>query len=171
MTAPRQRSIVTSLTVTFDRVVTLPAEPADAFQVTGPGGTVTFHVVASTIGGVTVATITFPELPGGSLTDGRYTLDVLTNLVSAGGVPLDGDDDGLPGGNYTFGDDQGFFRLFGDVNGDRTVNGLDLVYFRDAFGSQIGDAYFLGYLDFDADGVINGFDFGQFRIRFGVSLP
>ena len=61
--------------------------------------------------------------------------------------------------------------VFRDINGDRTVNGLDLVYFRDAFGSQIGDAYFLGYLDFDADGVINGFDFGQFRIRFGVSLP
>jgi hypothetical protein len=132
---------------------------------------VNLDVFLGTSSGVTVATIIFPGLPGGSLTDGEYTLEVLDNLVSAGGVPLDGDDDGLPGGNYNFGNDQGFFRLFGDINGDRTVNGLDLGYFRDAFGSQIGEANFLGYLDFDADGVINGFDFSQFRIRFGTSLP
>jgi hypothetical protein len=61
--------------------------------------------------------------------------------------------------------------MFGDVNGDATVNGLDLGVFRNAFGTQVGDPNFLSYLDFDGDGVINGFDLGQFRNRFGTMLP
>jgi hypothetical protein len=64
-----------------------------------------------------------------------------------------------------------FHRLFGDVNGDAVVNGLDLGFFKNGFGTQLGDAGYLGYLDFDGDGVINGFDFGQFRTRFGTMLP
>jgi hypothetical protein len=63
------------------------------------------------------------------------------------------------------------FRFFGDVNGDRTVNGLDLGFFRNAFGTQTGDPNYLSYLDLNGDGVINGFDLGQFRTRFGTVLP
>ena len=78
----------------------------------------------------------------------------------------------LNGGlDYTFGDAQGLFRMFGDVNGDQTVNGLDFGFFKNAFGTQIGDANYLSYLDINGDGVINGFDFGQFRTRFGTMLP
>ena len=67
-----------------------------------------------------------------------------------------------------FGDAQGLYRFFGDVNGDQNVNGLDFGFFKNAFGTQTGDANYLSYLDFNGDGVINGFDFGQFRTRFGT---
>ena len=49
---------------------------------------------------------------------------------------LDGNGNGTPGDNYTFGDAQGLFRFFGDVNGDQSVNGLDLGFFRNAFGTS-----------------------------------
>jgi len=51
------------------------------------------------------------------------------------------------------------------------VNGLDLGFFRNAFGTQAGDTNYLSYFDLNADGVINGFDLGQFRTRFGTMLP
>jgi hypothetical protein len=67
----------------------------------------------------------------GSLIDGRYTLSILSaQITNVFGQSLDGDGDIQPGGNFVFGDAQGLFRLFGDVNGDQTVNGLDLGFFR-----------------------------------------
>jgi hypothetical protein len=107
----------------------------------------------------------------GSLADGSYTLTTLANQVNAGGIALDGNADGTGGDNFTFGDAQGLYRLFGDINGDRVVNGLDFGLFRNAFGTQVGDAGYLSFLDFDGDGFINGFDLGQFRTRFGTMLP
>jgi dockerin type I repeat protein len=64
-----------------------------------------------------------------------------------------------------------FHRLFGDVNGDATINRFDFGFFKNAFSTQVGDANYLSYYDFDGGGVINGFDFGQFRTRFGTVLP
>src|SRR5207253_9285318 len=107
----------------------------------------------------------------GSLADGRYTLTALASQINAGGRQLDGNGDGTAGDNFTFGEPQGLFRLFGDVNGDRTVNGFDLGAFRLAFGSVAGDAGYRDYLDYDGGGAINGLDLGQFRARFGVTLP
>jgi hypothetical protein len=170
-----QRSLVTTLTVTFDMPVNFAGAPAAAFSlVRAGGGTVSFSAMANLINGRTVVTLSNfsgNETQLGSLADGRYTLTALASQISANTQPLDGNSDGLGGDNYIFSDTQGLFRLFGDVNGDRTVNGLDLGIFRDAFGTQVGDANYLSYFDFDGDGVINGFDFGQFRTRFGSSLP
>jgi hypothetical protein len=61
--------------------------------------------------------------------------------------------------------------MFGDINGDQIVNGLDFGLFRNSFGTQAGDANYSSDFDFNGDGVINGFDFGQFRTRFGTMLP
>ena len=74
---------------------------------------------------------------------------------------------GLTGGDYT----AGLFRLFGDVNGDRAVNGLDFAAFRAAFGSGVGDVNYLVFLDANGDGALNGLDFASFRARFGTILP
>jgi hypothetical protein len=63
------------------------------------------------------------------------------------------------------------FRLFGDVNGDKAVDGLDLTMFRNAFGSVQGNASYVPFLDFNGDGAIDGADLTQFRNRFGVILP
>ena len=63
------------------------------------------------------------------------------------------------------------FRLFGDVNGDKAINGADLTAFRTAFGSSIGNPAYVSFLDFNGDGSIDGADLTQFRTRFGSSLP
>jgi hypothetical protein len=170
-----QRSRVTSLALTFNYIVSFAGPVASAFALarTG-GGAVSFAASASIINGVTVVTLsnfTGSETEFGSLSDGRFTLTALANQISAGGLQLDGNGDGTGGDDYHFGDTQGLFRLFGDVNGDQTVNGFDLGFFRNSFGTQLGDANYLGYMDFNGDGVINGFDLGQFRTRFGTMLP
>jgi hypothetical protein len=61
--------------------------------------------------------------------------------------------------------------LFGDFNGDKTVNVTDLTAFRSAFGASTTDANYQPFLDFNGDGVINLTDLTQFRTRFGIILP
>ena len=92
-----------------------------------------------------------------SLIDGNYTLTVFSSQVNGGAVV----------GDQT----ATLFRLFGDVNGDRTVNVLDLAAFRSAFGTMRGQPGYLDWLDINGDGVINGTDLVAFRNRFGVTLP
>jgi uncharacterized delta-60 repeat protein len=170
-----QRSRVTSLTVRFSSQVTFSGSPDQAFTLvrTG-GGAVSFTATVSVQNGGTVVTLdhfTGPDTEFGSLADGRYTLTALASQISIGGQALDGDADGTAGGDFVFNDTQGLFRFYGDVNGDQTVNGFDLGFFRNAFGTQAGDPNYLSYLDLNGDGVINGFDLGQFRTRFGTILP
>jgi len=83
------------------------------------------------------------------------------------GPPLDADGDGTPGGDCGV----QFHRLFGDVNGDKAVNGLDLAFCRSAFGAALGNPNYDSSLDFNGDGVINGLDLAAYRTRFGTSLP
>jgi hypothetical protein len=86
---------------------------------------------------------------------------------SGSGQPLDGDANGTAGGDFTL----DLHRLFGDVNGDRTVNITDLTAFRNAFGATTSDPTYLPFLDLNGGGVINITDLTQFRNRFGVILP
>lgn len=153
-----QRSMVRSLTVTFNQVVTVGA---NAFEVRLNGGAaVAFTPSVSVVNGQTVVLLTVTG--GGSLADGRYTLTVRANQVTDGlGNQLDG------GTDYV----ANFHRLYGDANGDATVNAFDYSQFRPAFGSSTGDPTFVEWLDFDGDGTINASDLGQFRDRFGISLP
>jgi hypothetical protein len=74
--------------------------------------------------------------------------------------PLDGNNDGVGGDDFTF----GFHRLFGDADGNGFVDALDFRAFRAALGS----AAFV--FDFDGDGDVDAADFGQFRARFGSSV-
>ena len=59
-----------------------------------------------------------------------------------------------------------FHRLFGDVNGNRTVNNMDFAVFRNSYLKSDGDPEFRSILDFDGNGAVNNLDFGQFRGRF-----
>jgi hypothetical protein len=164
-----QRSRLTSLTFSFNTPVNFSGAVANAFTlIRVGGGAVAFSASATVVAGGTVVTLdnfSGSETESGSLRDGRYTLTALASQISNAAGQLNG------GTNYTFGDAQGLFRFFGDVNGDQTVNGLDFGFFRNAFGTQAGDPNYLSYLDLNGDGVINGFDFGQFRTRFGTMLP
>lgn len=161
-----QRSMVTSLTVTFGGLVTFTGAPENAFQLNriGPGGTLGSATLGVDLSGSTatqtIARLTFsgPLTEGASsLIDGNYTLTTLSSQVNGG----------LLGGNYV----SSLFRLFGDLNGDKAVNGLDLTAFRNSFGTVSTDAAFVAAFDFNGDGAINGTDLTQFRSRFGVILP
>ncbi|MGB7326889.1 MAG: Ig-like domain-containing protein, partial [Rubripirellula sp.] len=159
-----QRSMVKSLTVTFNEEVT--GVDANAFVLTNTdtNSQIVPNVSTQVIGGKTIATLTFtgPGIIGGSLADGNYTLRTLAaSITDAAGNTLDGNGDGSGGDDAT----DEFFRLFGDGNGDRTVNIIDFFGFRDALRGNNADAF-----DFDADGRVNIIDFFRFRSRFGRSV-
>jgi hypothetical protein len=159
-----QRSMVNSLTVTFDGPVTL--DPG-AFEISRQDGSpVELNVAASVVDGRTVAVLTFvgSDLVGGSLADGSYTLTVRADQVhDRWGRELDGDGDGSAGGDRT----DGFHRLFGDSDGDRDVDGVDRDRFRSAFDKSRGGVASSWFFDFEGDGDVDGRDNGQFNRRFG----
>jgi predicted outer membrane repeat protein len=160
-----QRSRVTSLKVTFDQAVTLPGNPADAFQLTrqAPAGSVT--LAASVSGNSVTLTFTGGTVDADSLADGRYTLTVLAAQVNGGN--FDGDGNGIPGDNFVLTGDPAantLFRIFGDNDGDGDVDAQDFGAFRAAFGGTNNT------FDFDNDGDVDAQDFGQFRARFGSSV-
>jgi hypothetical protein len=151
-----QRSMVKSLTVTFNGVVTLDA---GAFELLRQGGgAVSLSVTTSVVNGKTVAVISFSGtgIIGGSLADGQYT------LITHGDHVHDGQ------GQTMAGDRQdSFFRLFGDSNGKGYVDNHDLFLFRSAFGRHVGEAGYLWYFDYNDDGVVDDADLEQFFLRYG----
>jgi glucose/arabinose dehydrogenase len=162
-----QRSMVRSLQVTFDAIVNYTGLPSDAFSLTGPGGT--FGLVLGAIdnsSGHSIVSMTFtgPGVLYTSLPDGNYTFTAYGAQIADGaGQNLDGDANGTPGGDYL----TAFHRLFGDINGDRSVSANDFAQFRLLFGS--GPGISSGF-DFNNDGSIDATDFMAFRQEFGGSI-
>jgi len=167
-----QRSRIASLTVTFSTSVSFAGAPAAAFTLTREDGAlVTFSATVSVAGDVTRVTLDHfagPAVEAGSLADGRYTLKVLANLVSTSGGALDGNADGTPGDDYSFGAAQGLVRKYGDANGDGKVDAADLALFRQTFGRVAGDPLYLSGFDVNGDGVINGIELTRFRQAYGA---
>jgi hypothetical protein len=181
-----QRSVVRSLAVTFSGAVTFAGGDATAaVQLartgpTGPTGNVGLATTVSTDGqGRTVVILTFSgplteaanTAPGAnpSLTDGIYTLTVAGAAVTgANGLALDGDGDGLAGGDKVF----ATHRLFGDVDGDGDVDLLDLNPLVPAlFGvqGQAGPPVYNPAFDFEGDGDVDLLDLNQFVQRLFLS--
>lgn len=150
-----QRSQVNQLTVNFDSLVTLPADPTTAFTLIGPGGAVPF-IATVTNGTATSVTIDTAQLP-----DGLYTLTAISTAISANGAALDGNGDGTGGDDFTF----NFHRLFGDSDGDRDVDIADFAAFRGAFSNTSNLSF-----DSDGDSDVDLNDFSEFRVRFGTSI-
>jgi hypothetical protein len=164
-----ERSIVDEVTLSFSDFVTVGA---DAFELIrrGPGGGVVDVTPVISNGRTgTEVTLTFSgafATSAGSLVDGNYQLTVFGDeIISSGGVAIDADGDGVAGGNFVFGDTEtdNFFRFFGDINGNRLVNVFDLLNFRQAWGSSVGDAEFDAQFDHDGNGNIGVFDLLPFR--------
>jgi len=171
-----QRSLVTSLSITFSENVTFPNGTGTAFQLsrTGPGGPIG-NIVLNAVASANVVTLTFAPGgpvgidPGGSLKDGRYQLTVYGNQVVGGCGLLDGDNDGTQGGNYVTSTNGpgAIFRLFGDSDGNGTVNSTDFAAFRTFFGTPAGPP---SIFDFDNSGGTDANDFAEFRSRFGLTI-
>jgi hypothetical protein len=165
-----QRSTVNGLTVTLDRDVVVES---DAMTVANQADNHLAAVLLSStlVDGKTVVTVRFGN---SSLADGNYVLTIDGNKVRdrETGARLDGDGDGVAGGNYAFGTRAAdkFFRLYGDADGDRDVDALDFARFRTAIGKRTEDVGFLGYFDFDGDGDNDAMDFASFRARMGATM-
>ena len=157
-----QRSMVTEVTLTFNQPIN---STAGALSLNRRGGS-GVNFVATPSADLHAYTLTFsgPGITAGSLADGVYDFlaDVSRFRDAFGTVPV---------GTRT-NDDQTrtFHRLFGDSDGNRTVNNFDYAQFRNAFGSTSTQPAYRWYFDFDANTAVNNFDYAQFRNRFGVVL-
>ena len=154
-----QRSEVRSLTVTFDTLVTLDA---GAFRVTRSNGVIAGITKAVTqVNGETQVVLKFTSTGtyAGSLVDGNWTLKVFKARVHrADNHAVVMDDDALTP----------FFRLYGDANGDRTVDATDQAAFAAAFGQT--DVTSLATFDVNRDGKIAAFDQTVFNRRLGHTI-
>jgi len=157
-----QRSMVNSLTISLDRVVSF--DPG-AFSLVREGGSeVGLNVAASVVDGRTVAVLTFTGsgIIGGSLADGNYMLTIRGDHIrDEVGRELDADGDGNGGGDRV----DAFFRLFGDSDGDRDVDHADLDVMLGSLPKNRGDVGYLWFLDFDGDDEVDGLDMAQFNQR------
>lgn len=160
-----QRSKVGQLKVSFDQVVQYVSGPLAAFTVQkiangSPAGLVSIAVSTATVGGHTEATITFTsDISFGSLFDGRYRLIVNANQVRVGNTPM--------AANHV----ANFHRMYGDVNGDAQVDGVDFSAFSSTYGLMSTQIGFLAFFDLNGDGQIDGFEFSQFSGRVFTTLP
>ena len=155
-----QRSMVRSITVNFDSPIVFDAGAFDLRTAAGNAISLATNLAPGTVTNQVV--LTFPGTTGGSLADGNYQLRILaTHIGDIIGNALDGDADGSAGGERAADE---FFRLFGDVNGDRVVGALDAFQLRQALSVYNDD------LDIDNDGLISAPDISQFRNRLGTSL-
>ncbi len=162
-----QRSMVNGIVVTFDSVVEIQLG-AFVLERIGGGDAITVNWTTSIVNGVTEARLSFAgaSILGGSLSDGNYLLTIDATKILANGQQLDGDNDGNAGGNYVRGNsatDQ-FFRLYGDIDGSRSVTVSDFNVFRSVFG-RVNPEF-----DFDGSGSVGVSDFNEFRSRFGRGL-
>jgi predicted AlkP superfamily pyrophosphatase or phosphodiesterase len=160
-----QRSMVTSLTVTFSTVVHLA--PGAFELVRQEGGVIDLSIAEAVVGGHSVDTITFvgAGIIGGSVPDGHYTLTIHGDLIHDDfGEALDGAGAGVEGSNRI----DTFLRLFGDSDGDGHVDLHDLVSFFSALGKRAGDPGYLWYFDYDGDGRVDLGDLFQVLRRLGT---
>lgn len=163
------RSMVTSVTIEFDSFLDAAAL-ANAFTITNiTTGQVVDTVIVTAVDGVTATTVTLTfgdggvsvvdragaGLLGNSLADGNYQLDInSTNVVVSGGAVAMEEDFEFGGQLRTDADNDDFFRLYGEINGDGVRNNPDLV----AILAALQTGGYRSDLDINGDGIINNPD-------------
>lgn len=163
-----QRSIVTSLSATFDQDVSASLGSGDLQLTPQPSSIVLQPLAVVWDEPSMTATWTFPNEVGGTLPNGNYTASLLASSVSnGGGELLDGDGDGAEGGDFSF----EFFRYFGDFDGDRDVDFLDTCRFREALNTSLGDTAYFAAFDADGDGMIDASDLALFQQNYLTYFP
>jgi hypothetical protein len=155
-----QRSIIRSITITFDTLVTFDT---GAFSLVRTSGGAPSRVATITqVNGKTVVVLSNFGGSGaiyGSLADGLWTLKVVGARVHR----ADDRTATMAADSVT-----GFHRYFGDSDGDRDVDSTDQTAFNAAFGRT--DAASLATFDFDHDGDVDSADRNRFNKRFGHSI-
>src|SRR5262249_20707252 len=138
-----QRSMVTSLRITFNGEVTL--DPGAISLTRLDGLAVNLSLATQAIAGRTVAMVTFTGagIVGGSLADGDYTLTIRRDKVHTSSASLAQDAT------------RALFRLFGDSDGDHDVDARDMVAFARTLGSHQGQDRYLAAFDYNGDSSID----------------
>jgi hypothetical protein len=163
------RSAVRDITFNFDQPITLgPGAVSLSLLNTGGSGlndgsaatdaSAALGTPTTADGGLTwtvpVLTNTTVSDATGSLNDGIYKVTVNPAKLTGGT---------LIGTNLS----TTFHRLYGDVDGNGTINSADYFKFKTAFGSTAGQTNFNSDFDFDGNGKINSSDYFKFKVNFG----
>jgi autotransporter-associated beta strand protein len=163
-----QHSTITRMMVTLDGVLAGWEEGAFKLEQLGlGGGAVGLNVAPTLVGGSTVVTLTFQAGTGVyqraaahdfALIDGDFKL-----TIDAGKLhDVEGD---LAAGRV-----DNFFRFFGDSDGDRDVDGMDMNRLRRVMANDpLFDDYKAAF-DHDGSDSVNTFDYTQFRAHYGKKL-
>ncbi len=102
----------------------------------------------------------------GPLPDGRYRARLLSaEVADLGAVPLDGNADGAPGGDYAF----DFVHRAGDADHDGDVDFNDLVALAQNYDTAGGRTFSQG--DYNYDGNVDFHDLVVLAQRYDTSLP
>jgi subtilisin-like proprotein convertase family protein len=106
------------------------------------------------------------------LPDGVYSLEILPTVTDLTGLPLDGNGDGTAGDAYSLVGDEnnGFYKIAADYNGDRGVSVFDFPSLSYWFGTPVGPTGAPQYMDLNDDQGVSIFDFGRFASNFGVGV-
>ncbi|HQR08520.1 MAG TPA: hypothetical protein PLN21_16975 [Gemmatales bacterium] len=151
-----QRSKFLTAQVYFDSLVTIQKNAFQLYLNNKPFTVSNFFTTV--VDGKTVATLQFPYklLPYASLPEGSYRLVVHgSSIKNLQNQKMTGD--------FT----DSFFRLYGDVNGDGKVDGVDQSVFNTAYGKKSGQLGYLWFLDYDGNGKIDAKDKAAFKARMG----
>jgi hypothetical protein len=146
--------MVTSLTLTFSAPVTLAAGALTLTR-SNPDNTNTPNPITLTpSSNNTTYTLTFNNQ---SLSDGIYDLTLHSSLITdTWNNPLQGPDQTTT-----------FHRLYGDADGNGTINVADLGTFASFYGATTANPNFPAYLDADNNGAIDIADLGTFASNYG----
>ena len=171
-----QRSQITSLSFEFDGLVDHAELVSSAFTLQNIDTSTSLLssqliVTPSDAGGRTTIVVTFgvgnsvvlrsgTGALGNSLADGNYEFRMLSSQISSlqQDFVFGGQNAGVPAAN-----NDNFFRLYGDMDGDGDTDSNDLQdSFAPAFFSVLGDASFAAGLDGDGDGDVDANDLNDY---------
>jgi hypothetical protein len=150
-----QRSMVESIVYSFSEAVNISGAAATIAVHSGqPGTAPTLNWTAihpNSDGSATQWAVTFSGtgVVGNSIANGVYDITLNSAAVTS---------DANPAVNVQSRPTDTFYRLFGDINGDRVVNAADNFQFKTALTTY--NAAF----DYNDDGVVNAADNFQFKI-------
>jgi hypothetical protein len=164
-----QRSMVNKVQLAFDSNIDIAEGAFTLVRRGAGGGAVTLNSpTLEQVGNQTIVTLTFAgsftRNSIGALLDGYYQLTIDGSKITRSGHQLDVNSDGILGDVYLFGDDEtdAFFALYGDSNGNRVVDAVDSLRFRNTLNKPVTNLE--GALfDYNFNNFIDAVDSLRFR--------